>query len=105
MDEPNPVVIADRYEVVGTLGEGGMGVVYKARDRLLENDVALKMMREMDNATTSKIRSGVGSSMRRSSEVPFQTFANSCVIQPRVMPTRIAFWGFAFLRKQLCVSA
>jgi serine/threonine-protein kinase len=38
-------VFADRYEVVGTLGQGGMGVVYRARDRQLDEVVALKLLR------------------------------------------------------------
>ena len=38
-------VFAGRYEVMGTLGKGGMGVVYRARDRQLDEVVALKLLR------------------------------------------------------------
>lgn len=38
-------VIEGRYEVVARLGAGGMGTVFKARDRDLEQFVALKVMR------------------------------------------------------------
>jgi eukaryotic-like serine/threonine-protein kinase len=37
-------VIADRYELEGLVGTGGMSSVYKARDRLLERRVALKVL-------------------------------------------------------------
>jgi eukaryotic-like serine/threonine-protein kinase len=38
-------VFADRYEVIGLVGKGGMGTVYRARDRELDEVVALKLLR------------------------------------------------------------
>jgi serine/threonine protein kinase len=38
-------LIDGRYEVLGTLGEGGMAVVLAARDRRLARDVAVKLLR------------------------------------------------------------
>jgi serine/threonine protein kinase len=42
------VVIADRYEIVRELGVGGMGRIYQAIDRDLDEPVALKVLRSGD---------------------------------------------------------
>jgi serine/threonine protein kinase/Flp pilus assembly protein TadD len=42
------VVVADRYEIVRELGIGGMGRVYQAVDRDLDETVAIKVLRGVD---------------------------------------------------------
>src|SRR5947208_2313517 len=42
---PTGSVLANRYEILDLLGEGGMGAVYKARDNELDRLIALKVIR------------------------------------------------------------
>ena len=44
------------YRVVSLLGSGGMGEVYRARDRRLDRDVAIKVLRETDSSDPDRLR-------------------------------------------------
>ncbi|MGD9682156.1 MAG: protein kinase [Candidatus Obscuribacterales bacterium] len=41
-------LIADRYSVIELLGKGGMGKVFRCRDRVLDKEVAIKLLLNVD---------------------------------------------------------
>ncbi|HTS29159.1 MAG TPA: protein kinase, partial [Bryobacteraceae bacterium] len=45
--------LEERYELRQVLGEGGMGVVYTAFDRLMQREVALKTILDIDPESTA----------------------------------------------------
>ena len=45
-----------KYEIIDSLGSGGMGEVYRARDPRLERDVAIKVIRSLSSNSEAQAR-------------------------------------------------
>src|SRR5678815_2752842 len=58
---PAGTVLAGRYRIVGFIGRGGMGEVYRAFDQILNQAVALKFITgaELDDAALHRFRNEV----------------------------------------------
>src|SRR5215210_5231829 len=52
----NLAVLAERYELADVLGRGGMADVYRARDRVLAREVAVKLLRDTTQNETDRLR-------------------------------------------------
>ena len=51
-----PHTIVDRYEILASIGAGGMGEVYRARDSRLNRDVAIKVLPDSYSSVPERLR-------------------------------------------------
>ncbi|MFP2932694.1 serine/threonine-protein kinase PknK, partial [Pyxidicoccus sp. 3LG] len=51
-----PFARSNRFQLLGRMGEGGMGTVYRVHDRELRRDVALKVMRQSGPAALHSLK-------------------------------------------------
>ena len=82
--------LSNRYEISGELGRGGMGVVYRARDPLLNREVAVKLISSTDLAPEIEGRfqreAQIVAQMDHPAIVPIYDFGNDAGSLFFVMP-------------------
>ena len=74
---------ADEFEILRVLGTGGFGIVYLARDHVLQRDVAIK---EYMPATLARRGEGATVVLRGSTDGSAETFAKGLRIVPQRSP-------------------
>ena len=62
-------LLCNRYEIVEKVGNGGMATVYKATDKVLKRNVAVKILR--DEFTTDEVNSVLTFCIKKLSSSPF----------------------------------
>jgi len=82
-----------RYEVLTRVGEGGMGIVYKARDRETNEIVALKVLKP-EIASSSTLMEGFRNELRVARKI---THKNVCRIFDFTRTTEAAFISMEFV--------
>lgn len=72
----HPKLFGNRYEVLDVIGEGGMGIVYRARDHLTGHDVALKQVTISNDQFVTSPHTGATMDNRLALAEEFQTLAS-----------------------------
>ena len=75
-----PLTIGSRlgsYEIVGAIGAGGMGEIYRALDTKLDRDVAIKVLRRRVSPTARRRSSDSSAKRKRSPRSRTRTFCRS----------------------------
>jgi serine/threonine protein kinase len=67
-------LLNDRYQLLDRQGDGGMATVYRARDKELERDVAIKLLRD-DYSDDDKFRARVRQEARAAANLPLTNFS------------------------------
>lgn len=55
-DGEYPLLLAGKFELMERIGRGGMGIVFRARDRALGRDVAIKTLPDVGTDRSSRLR-------------------------------------------------
>ena len=61
MQSNEELFVIGKYRVIGTLGRGAMGVVYKAQDPEIGRIVAVKVLRSIDSVTDDALKAAIES--------------------------------------------